>query len=98
MADEKNLIKKIVLDIEGNEISLTPEQAHKLCTALMDLLGVNKRVETEYVSCPYPIYPSYLPYWPYGTPHVTWGAYGGQTSGLYSTSYTSENSTAKITL
>ena len=42
-------VKKIVLEVGGVEVSLTPEQANKLCDDLCQLLG-----RTAYVQ---PIYP-----------------------------------------
>jgi hypothetical protein len=80
----QNIIKKIVLDIDGKEISLTPEQAQKLCTALVDLLKVKQPSTTmdeikqliedkskEYIPLPYPVYPYTKPYWEYEPYRVT---------------------------
>ena len=104
MSKKKNLIKKIVLDIEGKEISLTPEQAQKLLVVLTDLIGGKKETikEKEYV--PYPIYPydppyrPYRPWWPYDRPYYTWSSTTSRAGALCSANYSAENSTAKITL
>ncbi|MDD5381899.1 MAG: hypothetical protein PHG53_09735 [Phycisphaerae bacterium] len=48
MAKEVNLIKKIVLDVDGKEIPLTPEQEQKLCMALLDLLGIKKEQDDSF--------------------------------------------------
>lgn len=55
----KEIIKKIVIEIAGKEISLTPKQANELCDALMSHLGKHGY--------------SYTPYWyPYN--NGTWTA------------------------
>ena len=50
-------IKKIVLDLGGKEITLTPKQAQNLKNALDDLFGkkVIKEVIREYIPNPYPV-------------------------------------------
>lgn len=61
----EKIIKKIVLDIDGKEISLTPEQAQKLNNALNDMFGSKTVVkEKEYIP--------YRPYWPIREPYYTW--------------------------
>lgn len=98
MSKESNIIKKIVLNIEGKEISLTPEQAQKLLVALTDLLGVKKEVikEKEYV--PYPVYPSYpyRPYWHWDTYTTTWGDYRTKNAEYCSASF--DSGTARVIL
>lgn len=47
-------IKKIIIEVGGVELSLTPEDAKKLHAALSDLFP-SVKAEREYV--PYPIYP-----------------------------------------
>jgi len=101
MSKEKNLIKKIVLDIEGKEISLTPEQAQKLLVALTNLLGTKRETIKEKEYIPYPIYPCQPPYnpcWPYNEPHITWSTSNNHTQGQSQCSASYANSTAKITL
>ena len=109
---EANIIKKIVIDIDGKEISLTPEQSQKLLTALTDLLSVKKEIikEKEYV--PYPIYPyyppyHYRPYWKYDDNVFVWGTASNDTVDVYRKtsgdnkhycSATFASNTAKITL
>lgn len=52
-------IKKIVLDLNGKEISLTIEQAKGLRDKLNELFGKN----TVYVPQPYPTIYEKLPWW-----------------------------------
>ncbi len=76
----KTLLKKIVLDVEGKEIVLTPEQAKKLHEALDELFGMKEK--KEYVPYPYNPYPWY-PYrlrWEYSRPYITYTG-GGTTAG-----------------
>lgn len=70
------MIKKIVLDLEGVEISLTSEQAEKLYQALNDLYGFKVIKEKEFV--PYNPYP-YRPYWAWqwDVPQYTWSCSSG---------------------
>jgi hypothetical protein len=86
----EKMIKKIVIDIDGKEISLSPDQAQRLCAALMDLTGV--KTQKEYV--PYYPYAPWRPYW-------TWGTYqtslGNGTLTCAST-YNADSNTASITL
>ena len=42
MSKEKDIIKKIVIDIAGTEIAVTPQQAKALHFALQELLGLDK--------------------------------------------------------
>lgn len=69
MKDEK-IIKKITIDIAGNEVEVTPKQAKALHEALSDLLGLNKAV--TYTP---PLVIRERPYWPY--PTITWSTGGG---------------------
>ena len=59
---KSSVVKKIVLEIGGKELSLTPEDARGLVKALEELLGAKK---TEYVPTYIPT--PYVPYSPY--PH-----------------------------
>lgn len=106
MKDSKNIIKKIVLDIDGKEISLTSEQAKRLCHALMDMLGI-KEGETKYV--PYRVYPydCWDPcVWPYTTHTVNYAdntSAGNQLTdftgaGICYATYNSTGATVKIKL
>jgi len=52
------IVKKIILEIRGKELSLTVEDAKALRTALDEVLG-----KTHYVPSPYP----YVPYTPWVT-------------------------------
>jgi hypothetical protein len=106
----QNIVKKIVLDIDSKKISLTPEQAQKLCTALMDLLKVEQSSVTldeikrmigdkskEYIPLPYPVYPHKTPYWEYEPYRVTWG-YSSNDKCLCSATYSASNGTVSILL
>jgi len=77
----KNIIKKVVLDLDGKEVELTLEQAKKLHELLNELCGEKK---TEYV--PYPVRYYYWswnrPYWHYDGP--TWTSSDGSSSACYS--------------
>jgi hypothetical protein len=52
------MIKRIILEVDGKEIKLTPKQAKALKAALLDLWP--EPVAVPYV--PYPVYPQPLPY------------------------------------
>jgi hypothetical protein len=58
----KEIIKKIVIDLAGTEVTVTPLQAKALHAALAELLGLDKPkvVERE-------VYRDRYPYWPYPT-------------------------------
>lgn len=96
---DKNIIKKIELDIDGVGITLTPEQAKKLHGALADLLGV--KAEKEYVPLPQPYPVPSLPYTPY-RPYrwePLW-VYSGTVTKLnnVTVSYCANSSTAKLSV
>ena len=71
-------IKKIVLDLGGKEVTLTPKQAQNLKNALDELFGkeIVKVIEKEFIKMPdpYPVpvpYPAPYhrrPYWEYEHP------------------------------
>jgi len=110
----KNVIKKIVLDIDSKEISLTPEQAQKLCTALMDLLKVKQQVsdsaieelkrliEDKNKEEKYILLP--YPVYPYGRPYWEYEPYRitwGSSSDnkcLCSATYLASNETVNISI
>jgi hypothetical protein len=107
-----NVIKKIVLDIDGKEISLTPEQAQKLCTALMDLLKVRQQASDsaieelkrliennrkEYIPLPYPVVPYKIPYWEYEPYRITWGS-SSDGNYLCSATYSASDKTVNISI
>jgi hypothetical protein len=81
-------VTKIVLDIDGKEIELTPEDAKALYFALKELVG-EKEVIT--VPSPYPVYPYKNPWRyvhpnPYGNPWIiTWNATNTITDGIQAT-------------
>ena len=56
-------VKKIVLEVNGKELSLSVEDARGLLTALKEMLGDK---EIRVVGQPYPVYP-YQPYTPWVT-------------------------------
>jgi len=57
-----NIIKKIELDLDGQSISLTPEQARKLKEALNELFGKIIRESEPWPVTPWPIDP--YPWYP----------------------------------
>ena len=62
MADER-MIKEIKLILNGQEISISIDEAKKLHYALSELFGVPATTIKEYV--PYPLNPyPYYPHWP----------------------------------
>ncbi len=65
----KNMIKRLVLDIDGKEISLTMEQAKKLQSALNEVFETKIVREKEYIPTPY--VPKPVPWYPY-TPARPW--------------------------
>jgi hypothetical protein len=86
----EKMIKKIVIDIDGKEISLSPDQVQRLCAALMDLTGT--KPQKEYV--PYYPYTLWRPYW-------TWGTYTtnlGNVTLTCASAYNTDTNTANITL
>jgi len=66
MKEEKTEIKKIVLTIEGKEISLSPEGAEKLRNILCELFGkeviVKEKVVHEYRGWPVYYYQPLIPW------------------------------------
>jgi hypothetical protein len=86
-----SVIKNIVLEIGGKEISLKPEEAKELSRELGKLLSEPKTTYVPYV----PYYPSYPVY-----PYPTWSGtvyLGGATSGT-TTNNVSDVSTSTATL
>lgn len=70
------MIKKIIIEIDKKEITLTPKQAEKLFDELGKLYGKEK----EYVP--------YYPYYPYTRPYIsdpiwTWGTSTNCDDGTY---------------
>lgn len=82
---EKAEIKKIVLDLGGVEVSLTPDQAKKLHDALDEIYGIKNNIPYNPI-----IIERYRPYWHYGD--YTWYGSGIQMS------YTANDCTAKLSL
>jgi hypothetical protein len=54
-------VKRIVIEVGGAELSLSPEDAKKLQAALNELFP--KAREVQYVPSPYPVYPRTWWYW-----------------------------------
>jgi hypothetical protein len=72
--DEKNLIKKVVLDIDGKEIELSVEQAKKLKGALDDMFGVKEVHHDHYPNWPwYWDYDYFRPRYPGWSDTTVWG-------------------------
>lgn len=65
-------IEKVVLNLGGEKVSLTPEQAQKLRTLLNDLFG------QQIVTVPYPVTVPVYPYQP--VPYWQW-SYSGTSYG-----------------
>jgi hypothetical protein len=84
----KNPIKKIELDLDGKKVSLTPEQAKSLKSALNELFG--KDGWKEYI--PYPVYPARPYYWEWRYPDCYFSTTGGT-----AVTYCSDSSTLKLT-
>ena len=69
--EKKVAIEKIVLNIEGEKVSLTPEQAKKLKTLLDEMFGkeIVKEIIREEHHHHNDWYPRPTWYWNYSTPH-----------------------------
>lgn len=93
----ENIIKKIIIEIAGVEVEVSPDQAINLHKALGELLGLNKEptVIKEYIP--------YQPYvWPYPQPlwysNPTW--HGTSSADLGDVEYTFQycNTTGDVKL
>ena len=74
-------VTKIILNIDGKEIELSPKDAKSLYIALKELVG-EKEVIT--IPQPYPVYP-------YQNPYRYWTTYGISTDGVVSWSNAQTN-------
>ena len=84
-------IQKIVLDLGGKEINLSPEQAKKLHGLLDEMYG--------HQSVSYPVYIDRWHDWHWNWPQTQWYGTTIDNSGITSNiTYCASNSTAKITL
>lgn len=79
-------IKKIVIEVGGVELSLSPEDAKTLKQALDELFPTKSHV--QYIPSPYPVYPR-----PW-----RWYEYGGGVLSLYSQTTTDGSTSPKINL
>ena len=59
-------IKKIVLEVGGVELSLSPEDAKTLQNALNELFPVPARQQIQLIPQPYPVYPRPWHWYEYG--------------------------------
>ena len=86
-------IKKIVLDLGGKEISLSPEQAKRLYELLDEMYGEHEVVKYR----DWPIYiDRWKPYWRYPEPYYT--LCSSDTSSQSTWSYDKTTCEAKLTL
>lgn len=86
---KNNIIKKITIEIGDVEVSVTPEDAKKLHSALGELLGENKPIQISPVIIEKHITP-YRPYWQWNTDKV-WLGDGQPSSGTWTAFDTSTN-------
>ena len=75
MTEQKAEVKKIVLDLGGKEIDLTPYQAK----VLAKVLGEMFTTKVEH----YPVYVEHHFAWPYPYPSHTWGTVAEGATGQY---------------
>lgn len=63
---KKTTVKKLTIELGGQDVELTMEQARELKSALDELFG--ERVHEVRIAEPYPVYPRHPYRWPWYQP------------------------------